>query len=122
MSADDHLNPRQFFHGTKREITGDTIEPGHEPNFDISIPGKVYMSGTRAKARKYAGSSGRVFRVEPTGPYEHDDNLPSNHASFQSDHPLRIVGEVKQRQTGPSLEEAIEQVRRMNNGRNTQQD
>jgi len=97
----------RFFHGTKADLKpGDLIEPGHRPNF-----GKrdrttyVYFTGTLDAAKWGAElaqgeGSGRIYIVEPTGPFEDDPNLtnkrfPGNPTkSYRSREPLRVMGEV----------------------------
>ena len=59
------------------------------------------MGLARGPAELAAGEGrGRIYIVEPTGPFEDDPNLtdkkfPGNPTkSYRSRHPLRIVGEV----------------------------
>lgn len=81
MSADEHLNPQQFFHGTHVRLTpGDFIEPGHGANFDYE-PGEhegVQSATTNlVHARNYAKTAARinthddetgyVYQVRPVG-------------------------------------------------------
>jgi hypothetical protein len=106
VSADEHLNPQQFYHGTTAARgldVGDTIEPGHDANHEISSKEHVYFTNREFRAKKWSSEAAggykpgmRVFKVEPTGPYEHDANWPSDdyEASYQTKHPLRITGRV----------------------------
>lgn len=98
MAATDHLNPRQFYHGTAVPLApGDHVEPGHPPNYDttVSEPGHVYFTDSPRHAEHYAdhawamnASAGRapaVYPVEPTGDYDN----PYPHV-YRSTSPLRI--------------------------------
>jgi len=97
-----------YLHGTKADLAvGEMLVPGRESNFE---PGRVmhfvYFTATLDAATWGAelavGSGrGRIYVVEPTGPFEDDPNLtdrkfPGNPTqSFRSSHPLRVVGEVR---------------------------
>lgn len=109
MAASDHLQERQFFHGTTAKLQpGDMIEPGRPKNFAGSLDGKVYFTPHVESARDYAFALGgfsdppseHTYRVEPTGPHELDPEgigsfvRPSLQGSRMSGHPLRVVGEV----------------------------
>jgi rifampin ADP-ribosylating transferase len=96
-----------FYHGTKADLgVGDLIAPGFESNFVERGLKHVYFSAKLeaptwgAELAKGEGR-GRIFTVEPTGPFEDDPNLtdkkfPGNvTASYRSIDPLRITGEVK---------------------------
>jgi rifampin ADP-ribosylating transferase len=79
-------SPPPYYHGTKVDLkTGDLIGPMGEG------PGRIYL-------------------VEPTGPWEDDPNLtdkrfPGNPTkSYRSKHPVRVIGEVKE-WTGHTLEQ-----------------
>lgn len=98
----------RFLHGTKADLRpGDLIEPGRSANF--GDPGRtanhVYFAGTLDAATWGAELArgegrGRIFFVEPAGPFEDDPNLtnkkfPGNPTrSYRSRQPLRIVGEL----------------------------
>lgn len=80
MSAQDNLNPVQFYHGTNAEL---------KPGQDMVIPGRrhVYFTtdrDTAAHIGKY------VLTVRPTGPYEPDDGGMRD--SYKSTQPLHITG------------------------------
>lgn len=97
-----------LFHGTKADLQpGDHIEAGRPSNYG---PRKnaafVYLTATLDAATWGAelavgGGPGRIYIVDPTGPFEDDPNLtdkkfPGNPTrSFRSRAPLRIVGEVR---------------------------
>lgn len=96
-----------FFHGAKVVLqVGDLIQPGFNSNYGSR--GKaafVYMAATLDAAiwgaELAAGDGqGRIYVVEPTGPWEDDPNLtdqkfPGNPTcSYRSRDGLRILGEV----------------------------
>lgn len=103
LSAED-----RFYHGTKAQLaTGDLIRPGFSANFGDPqrVANHVYFSATLDAAVWGAElargeCSGRIYIVEPTGPFTDDPNLtdkkfPGNRTkSFRSREALRIVGEV----------------------------
>lgn len=100
-------DPGPFFHGTKADLTvGDLLEPGRISNFG---PGReanfVYLTATLDAAvwgaeLAQGDAPGRIFVVQPTGPFEDDPNLtdtrfPGNVTrSYRTREPLRVVGEV----------------------------
>ncbi|RED42365.1 rifampin ADP-ribosylating transferase [Rhodopseudomonas thermotolerans] len=107
MSAAASMFVRQFFHGTRADLSpGDLIVVGHQSNFTTAAPlSWVYFAGTLDAAiwgaELAAGDAPqRIYVVEPTGPFEDDPNLtdkkfPGNPTlSYRSQHPLRIVAEV----------------------------
>ncbi len=107
MSATATTFCRQFFHGTRANLEpGDLIAVGRRSNFMGAQPlSWVYFTGTLDAAvwgAELASGSGdgRIYVVEPTGPFEDDPNLtdkkfPGNPTqSYRSRDPLRIVGEV----------------------------
>lgn len=96
-----------FYHGTKAVLeVGDLISPGFESNFVDRGLKHVYFSATLdaatwgAELAKGEGR-GKIYVVEPSGPFEDDPNLtdkrfPGNvTASYRTVDPLRIVGEVR---------------------------
>lgn len=100
-----------FFHGTRVDLApGDLLVAGRESNFQ---PGRVMRHVYFAAALETAvwgaelaaalagePARGRVYVVEPVGPYEDDPNVtdkkfPGNPTrSYRSRSPLRVVGEV----------------------------
>jgi hypothetical protein len=101
------LNSETFYHGTKANLKkGDLIEPGFHSNYGRRNKAKyVYLTATLDAAIWGAELSsgeggGRIYIVEPTGPFEDDPNLtdkkfPGNPTkSFRTRSPLRIIGEV----------------------------
>jgi len=97
----------QFYHGTKADLKhGDLVSPGFNSNFGSGRKAAyIYLTATIDAATWGAelalgDSRGRIYIVEPTGPYEDDPNLtdkkfPGNPTrSYRSRHPLKVTGEV----------------------------
>ena len=97
----------QLYHGTKANLKpGDLIAPGFNSNYGKRKKAKyVYLTATMDAAiwgaeLAVGENSGRIYIVEPTGPYEDDPNLtdkkfPGNPTkSYRTRHALRVVGEV----------------------------
>jgi hypothetical protein len=100
-----------FYHGTKSALeVGDELVPGYGSNFQ---PGRVMrhiyftaLVDTAAWGAELAtalagnGERGRIYVVEPRGPFEDDPNVtdkrfPGNLTqSYRTRDPLRVVGEV----------------------------
>jgi rifampin ADP-ribosylating transferase len=107
MYAADVPPGQIFYHGTKADLqVGDLIGPGHGSNFVDRTLTHIYFSATLEAATWGAELArgegrGRIYIVEPTGPFEDDPNLtdkkfPGNMtASYRSPDPLRIAGEVE---------------------------
>jgi len=100
-------DPGPFFHGTKADLrVGDLLEPGRSSNFGAGrTAGFVYLTATLDAATWGAelaqgDAPGRIYVVQPTGPFEDDPNLtdkrfPGNVTrSYRTRHPLRVIGEV----------------------------
>lgn len=96
-----------FYHGTKADLgVGDLIVPGFESNFvghglkHVYFTAKVETATWGAELAQGEGR-GRIYIVQPTGPFDDDPNLtdkkfPGNMtASYRSVDPLQISGEVK---------------------------
>jgi hypothetical protein len=97
-----------LYHGTRAQLTpGDLIQPGHTANFGNKDRTTTYVYFTRTLdaatwgAELAAGEGpGRIYIVEPTGPFEEDPNLTNKKfrgnptKSFRSRQPLRIRGEI----------------------------
>jgi hypothetical protein len=100
-----------FFHGTKAALgVGDELVPGYGSNFQQGrMSNNIYFAAALETAiwgaelaTALAGSAGRgrVYVVEPLGPFEDDPNVtnkrfPGNPtASYRTRHPLRVVAEV----------------------------
>lgn len=99
-------NPRRFYHGTRADLRpGDLIQPGHSSNYTERKSPWVYFSETLNAAAWGAelakgDGPGRIYEVEPTGPFMDDPNLtdkrfPGNPTrSYRSLEPLRVVAEL----------------------------
>jgi hypothetical protein len=100
-------NSQRFYHGTKASLKpGDLIEPGFNSNYGMRKKASyVYLTATLDAAAWGAelaqgDGPGRIYLVEPTGPYEDDPNLtdkkfPGNPTkSYRTKSPLRIIEEV----------------------------
>lgn len=111
-----------FFHGTKADLkTGDLLEPGYSSNFgERKTANYIYLTATLDAATWGAElgvgeGPGRIYRVEPTGPFEDDPNLtdkkfPGNPTrSYRTREPLRVVDEVVDWQ--PHSPEALQNMR-----------
>ena len=98
----------EFYHGTKADLKpGDLIAPGYSSNFGSRKQAAyVYLTATLNAATWGAelalgDGRGRIYIVEPTGPFEDDPNLtdkkfPGNPTqSYRTREPLRVTGEVK---------------------------
>ena len=107
----DHVTG-PFFHGTKAALrVGDELVPGHGSNYqDGRTSNHVYFAALvetaawgaeLATALANQGERGRIFVVEPLGPFEDDPNVtdkrfPGNPTqSYRTRHPVRVVGEVE---------------------------
>jgi len=106
MYAKDVPAGTTFYHGTRADLAvGDLMTPGFGSNFADRQLKHIYFSATLEAATWGAELArgegrGRIYIVEPTGPFEDDPNLtdqkfPGNiTASYRSTEPLRVVGEV----------------------------
>lgn len=107
MPDHDERTPRTLYHGTKADLKpGDLIKPGHASNYGKRKQAAfVYLTATLDAATWGAELArgegpGRIYIVEPTGPFEDDPNLtdkkyPGNPTkSYRSRDPLRVTGEV----------------------------
>jgi len=100
-------DPGPFFHGTKADLSaGDLLEPGRGSNFGVGHAANfVYLTATLDAAvwgaeLALGDRPGRIYVVEPTGPFEDDPNLtntrfPGNPTrSYRTRQPLVVVEEV----------------------------
>src|SRR3954463_9823737 len=100
-----------FYHGTKAELAaGDELVPGFGSNFqERRVSNNIYFTALvdtaawgaeLASALAGGGDRGRIYVVEPLGPFEDDPNVtnkrfPGNPTqSYRTRSPLRVVGEV----------------------------
>lgn len=118
VTLDHHHHHHQhvhspFFHGTTAELTvGAELVFGYGSNFQQGrVSNNIYFTSVLetavwgaelATALAGIGMPGRIYVVEPLGPFEDDPNVtdkkfPGNPTrSYRSRHPLRIVWEVRQ--------------------------
>jgi rifampin ADP-ribosylating transferase len=114
MTAANPSAAGPFYHGTKADLQpGDLIGAGYASNYGKRKQALwVYLAETLDAATWGAElaqgeGAGRIYIVEPTGPFEDDPNLtdkrfPGNPTkSYRSRDPLRIVGEVMDWQGHP---------------------
>lgn len=107
MYAKDAPKGTIFYHGTKADLrVGDLLKVGFGSNFVERGLNHIYFAATLDAATWGAELAsgegrGRIYTVEPTGPFEDDPNLtdkrfPGNvTASYRSLEPLRVTGEVR---------------------------
>ena len=104
--------PGPFFHGTKSALAvGDELIPGFGSNFQTGrVSNNIYFTALvetavwgaeLASALAGNGERGRIYVVEPLGPFEDDPNVTNKRfpcnvtQSYRTTHPLRVVGEVE---------------------------
>jgi hypothetical protein len=108
MTATARPGAPPYYHGTKADLkTGDLIGAGYASNYGKrKTAAYVYLTATLDAAawgaELAAGEGpGRIYIVEPTGPFEDDPNLtdkkfPGNPTrSYRTRDPLRVIGEVR---------------------------
>jgi rifampin ADP-ribosylating transferase len=101
------LSSQKLYHGTKSNLKqGDLIEPGFNSNFGKGKKASfVYLTATMDAATWGAELAlgegvGRIYIVEPTGPFEDDPNLTDKKftgnptKSYRTKSPIRVIGEV----------------------------
>lgn len=121
MEKDRTTAPPTYFHGTKADLQpGDLIGPGYASNYGRRKKAAfVYLTATLDAAiwgaeLAQGDGPGRIYVVEPTGPFEDDPNLtdkkfPGNPTkSYRTRDPLRVIGEVTE-----WTEHAPEQLQKM---------
>lgn len=131
MTTIDDPGTEQFYHGTKADLKlGELIEPGYRSNYGKRKKAAfVYLTATLDAATWGAelaigDGPGRIYIVEPTGPFEDDPNLtdkkfPGNPTkSYRSRHPLRVTGEVADWQGHPpeqikAMQEHLERLKQL---------
>jgi hypothetical protein len=106
----DHVSG-PFFHGTRAVLeVGDELVPGHVSHFQegrvlrhvyfTSVLETAVWGAELATALAGVAERGRIYVVEPLGPFEDDPNVtdkrfPGNPTrSYRTHDPLRVVGEV----------------------------
>jgi len=127
----DHIEG-PYFHGTSSAFEiGDKLVAGHPSNYhERRISNHVYFAGLLepaiwgaelATALTGNPGPGRVYVVEPTGPFEDDPNVtnkrfPGNVTrSYRTRHPMRIVEEVRGWEGHPpaALQSMLEHIARL---------
>ena len=107
MTAIDAPSAPQFYHGTKADLKpGDLIGPGFASNYGKrKSAAYVYLAATLDAAiwgaeLALGEGPGRIYIVEPSGPFEDDPNLTDKKfpgdptKSYRTRDPLRVMGEV----------------------------
>jgi Rifampin ADP-ribosyl transferase len=101
-----------FYHGTKSKLElGDELVPGYGSNFQEGrVSNNIYFTALvdtaawgaeLATALAGSGDRGRIYVVEPMGPFEDDPNVtnkryPGNRTeSYRTRDPLRVVDELQ---------------------------
>lgn len=120
--TDSNTMSERFYHGTKADLKpGGLIIVGYKSNFRTAKPlSWVYFTRTLDAATWGAelasgDGQGRIYLVEPTGPFVDDPNLtdkkfPGNPTqSYRSRDPLRVIGEVVDWQ--PHSPEQLQQMK-----------
>ncbi len=120
-----------FFHGTKADLQpGELLEPGYSSNFGQRVRANfLYLTATLDAATWGAELAvgegpGRIYRVEPTGPFEDDPNLtdkkfPGNPTrSYRTRDPLRVVAELADWEPHPPevlqhMRDRLEELKRL---------
>jgi hypothetical protein len=131
IETTNELNADKLYHGTKADLKqGDLIAPGFNSNYGKrKAASYVYLTATLDAAIWGAelasgDEPGRIYIVEPTGPFEDDPNLtdkkfPGNPTkSYRSLHPLRVIGEVNDWQGHPveqlnAMKEHLERLKQL---------
>ncbi|WP_411266194.1 NAD(+)--rifampin ADP-ribosyltransferase [Arthrobacter sp. AFG7.2] len=121
-ATEDPNDSGPFYHGTKADLRpGDLLVPGYVSNYGSrKTANHIYFTATLDAAAWGAELSegdgpGRIYRVEPTGPFENDPNLtdkkfPGNPTrSYRTREALRVLGEVSDWQ--PHSPEALQHMR-----------
>lgn len=101
-----------FFHGTKAALeVGEELVPGYRSNYQARILRHLYFTtvvetavwGAELAAALSGGTErGRIYVVEPLGPFEDDPNVTNKRfrgnptRSYRTRDPLRVVGELEE--------------------------
>lgn len=114
MTGPRYPSPPPYYHGTRADLkAGDLIGAGYTSNYGTRRKAHhVYFSATLEAATWGAelavgDGPGRIYIVEPTGPFVDDPNLtdkrfPGNPTkSYRSQQPVRVLGEIKDWQGHP---------------------
>jgi hypothetical protein len=122
-------SPPPYYHGTRADLkVGDLIGPGYSSNYgQRKNANHVYFAATLEAAiwgaeLAVGEGPGRIYIVEPMGPFVDDPNLtdkrfPGNPSkSYRSKEPVRVIGEVKEWQGHPpetlkAMKDSLEQLK-----------
>lgn len=125
------LDPGPFYHGTTANLEpGALLGPGYRSNFgEQRTANYVYLTATLDAAiwgaeLALGDGPGRIYRVEPTGPFEDDPNLtdkrfPGNPTrSYRTKAPLRVIEEVVEWEGHPpdvlqNMRDHLEELKRL---------
>lgn len=101
-----------FYHGTRANLqAGNLLVPGDASGFEArEATTHIFVTDSLDAARRHAEFSagegrGRIYRVEPTGPFEDhphvsDEGLSGTYArSYRTHEPIRVLDEVRGWQT-----------------------
>jgi hypothetical protein len=101
-----------FYHGTKAHLqAGNLLVPGDASGYEArEATTHIFVTDSLDAARRHAEFSagegrGRIYRVEPTGPFEDhphasDEGLSGTYArSYRTHKPIRVLDEVRGWQT-----------------------
>lgn len=107
VSGPRYPSPPPYYHGTRADLKpGDLIGAGYASNYGTRRKANhIYFSATLEAAiwgaeLAQGEGRGRIYIVEPTGPFVDDPNLtdkkfPGNPTkSYRSKEPVRVTGEV----------------------------
>lgn len=109
----ENTNPKAaqatYYHGTKADLKqGDLIAPGFQSNYGTRRKALYVYFSTTLEAATWGAElavgeePGRIYIVEPTGPFEDDPNLtgkkfPGNPTkSYRTAQPIQVSGEVRE--------------------------
>lgn len=99
------------FHGTRAILAGNFVLPGYASGFEArGATTHIFVTDSLDAAMRHAEFSagegrGRIYRVEPTGPFEghphlSDEGLSGTYArSYRTREPIRVLDEVRGWQT-----------------------
>lgn len=103
MSAEENLNPVQFYHGTNRvHEAGSVIDPSqpHDQVHRASLPNQAYLAQYPEEAVAYAhmaakkkGGEPHAYKVQPHGEVTPDRTVRQG-GSFMTRHPVTVGDEI----------------------------
>lgn len=97
MSADQNLNPQQFYHASPHNFSpGDVIEPGHSPVASSGKQSHVFVTTSLPNAKSWAKhgmEGGAVYQTSAPGKYE-PDPLPTGKDEYRTRENLTVQKRV----------------------------